>query len=79
MVYKSYGLYPSHDTLQVSALLGVVASVSTPLPTQTQQIPILLAQQCWELLRPFVRSLGYDGPGTLSTEHARITLDRKLV
>ena len=30
-------------------MLGVVASVCTPLPTQTQQ--------CWELLRPFARSL----------------------
>ena len=33
---KTYGLYPSHDALQV---------------------PTLLAQQCWELLRPFARSL----------------------
>ena len=50
---KTYGLYPSHDALQVPTLLGVVASVCTPLPTQTQQLPTLLAQQCWELLRPF--------------------------
>ena len=34
-----------------------VASVCTPLPTRTQQLPTLLAQQCWELLRPFARSL----------------------
>ena len=54
---KTYGLYPSHDALQVPALLGVVASVCTPLPTRTQQLPTLLAQQCWELLRPFARSL----------------------
>ena len=33
---KTYGLYPSHDALQV---------------------PTLLVQQCWELLRPFARSL----------------------
>ena len=33
---KTYGLYPSHDVLQV---------------------PTLLAQQCWELLRPFAGSL----------------------
>ena len=33
---KTYGLYPSHDTLQV---------------------PTLLPQQWWELLRPFSRSL----------------------
>ena len=33
--------------------LGVVASVWTPLPTRTQQLPTLLARQYWELLRPF--------------------------
>ena len=54
---KTYGLYPSHDALQVPTLLGVVASVCTPLPTRTQQLPTLLRQQCWELLRPFARSL----------------------
>ena len=32
----TYGLYPSHDALQVPKLLGVVASVCTPLPTCTQ-------------------------------------------
>ena len=56
-IAKIYGLYSSHDTLQVPNLLGVVASVCTPLPTRTQQLPTLLAQQCWELLRPFARSL----------------------
>ena len=50
---KTFGLYPSYDALQVPTLLGVVASVCTPLPTLTQQLPTLLAQQCWELLRPF--------------------------
>ena len=54
---KTYGLYPSHDALQVPTLLGVVASVCTPLPTGMQQLPTLLAQQRWELLRPFARSL----------------------
>ena len=54
---KTYGLYPSHDALQVPTLLGVVASICTPLPTRMQQLPTLLAQQCWELLRPFARSL----------------------
>ena len=54
---KTYGLYPSHDALQVPTLLGVVASVCRPLPTRTQQLPTLLALQCWELLRPFARSL----------------------
>ena len=39
---KTYGLYPSHDALQVPTLLGVVASVCTPLPTRTQQLPTLL-------------------------------------
>ena len=37
-------------------LLGVVASVCTPLLTQGQKLPTLLTQQCWELLRPFARS-----------------------
>ena len=32
---KTYGLYSSHDALQVPDLLGVVASVCTPLPTTT--------------------------------------------
>ena len=48
-ITKTYGLYSSHDALQVPNLLGVVASVCTPLPTRTQQ--------CRELLRPFARSL----------------------
>ena len=54
---KTYGLCPSHDALQVLTLLEVVASVCTPLPTRTQQLPTLLAQQCWKLLHPFARSL----------------------
>ena len=54
---ESYGLYPSYDALQVPTLLGVVASVCTPLPTRTQQLPTLLDQPCWELLRSFARSL----------------------
>ena len=36
-----------------------VASVCTPLPTRTQQLPTLLRQQCWELLRPFARNLSH--------------------
>ena len=47
---KSYGLWPSHNALQVPTLLGVVASVCTALPT-------LLAKQCWELLHSFTCSL----------------------
>ena len=31
-------------------------TVCTPLPTQTQQLPTLLAQQCRELLRLFART-----------------------
>ena len=54
---KTYGLYPSHDALQVPTLLGFVVSVCTPLPTRMQQPLTLLAQQCWELLRSFARSL----------------------
>ena len=54
---KTYGLYPSHDALQVPTLLGVVEYFCTPLPTRTQQLPTLLPQQCWELLRPFANSL----------------------
>ena len=56
-ITKTYGLYSSYDALQVPNLLGVVASVCTPLPTRTQQLPTLLVQQCSESLRPFARSL----------------------
>ena len=42
----TYELYSSHDALHVPNLLGVVASVCTPLPARTQQLPTLLAQQC---------------------------------
>ena len=58
-ITKTYGLYSSHNALQVPNLLGVVAFVCTPLPTRTQQLSTLLAEQCWELLRPFARSLSY--------------------
>ena len=54
---KSYGLFPSHDAPRVPTLLGVVASVCTPLSTCTQQHPALLAQLCLALLRPFALSL----------------------
>ena len=54
---ETYGLYPSYHALQVPTLLGAVASVCTPLPTRAQQIPTLLAKQCWKLLRAFARSL----------------------
>ena len=54
---KSYGLYPSHYSLQVPTLLRDVASVCTPVPTRMQQLPTLLARQCRGLLRLFARSL----------------------
>ena len=50
-------LYPSHDALQVSTLMGVVKSVCTPLPTRTQQLQTLLGQQSWGLLRLFFKIL----------------------
>ena len=53
---NTYGLHPFHDALHVPTLLGVVASVCTPVPTRPQQFPKLSAQQCWELLRPFPRN-----------------------
>ena len=56
MVSKVLWVYPSHDALQVPTLSGVVASVCTPLPTRTWRLPALLAQQRWELSRPFARS-----------------------
>ena len=49
-ITKTYGLYSSHDALQVPTLLGVFASVCTPLLIRTQQLPTLLAHLCWELL-----------------------------
>ena len=56
-IFWGHGLDPSHAALQVQTLLRVVASVCTPLPTRTQQLPALLAYQCWESLRSFVHCL----------------------
>ena len=56
-ITKTYGLYSFHNALQVPNLSGVVASVCTPLPTRTRQLPTSLDQQCWELLCPFACSL----------------------
>ena len=39
--------------------VGAVASRCTPLPTRTQQLTTLLAQQCWELFRSFAGSLTF--------------------
>ena len=58
---KSYGLYPSHDALQVLKLLGVDAAVCTTLATRMQQLLTLLAQYCWELLCPSTRGLNVNG------------------
>ena len=52
---KTYRLYPSHDALQVPTLLGVVASVCTPLPTRTQQLWRNNVGSC--CMRPLARSL----------------------
>ena len=62
-ITKTYGLYSCHDALQVLNLLGVVASVSTPLPTRTHQLPTLL--------RPFARSLS-DGHSSHRHDHVTI-------
>ena len=35
---KTNGLYPSHDALRVPTLLGVIATVCTPLPTQKKNV-----------------------------------------
>ena len=63
---KAYGLHPFHDALQVPTLLGVVASICTPLPTRTKEVRTLLAQHCWELLRPFVHHCQH---GRKKSEH----------
>ena len=42
---KTCGLYPSHDALQVPTLLGVVASVCTPLPTHATT-PTIVGATC---------------------------------
>ena len=44
-----YMLRPFAHPVACCVFLGVVASVYTPLPTRTQQVPTLLDQQCWEL------------------------------
>ena len=49
---KSYGLYPSHDAVQVPTLLGVVASFCTPLPTRTQQLSTLLEPTMLRVVAP---------------------------
>ena len=47
-----YMLRPfAHPVTCRCVLLGVVAAVCTPLPTRTHQLPTLVGQQCWEMLR----------------------------
>jgi len=57
---KSYTSYPSHDALQVPTLLGVVASVCTPLPKRTQQLPTYPPDLLFVDAYPPLRSLSYD-------------------
>ena len=52
----------AHPIACSCVLLGVVAQSLKPVKllapwTRTQELLILLGQQCWELLRPFTRSL----------------------
>ena len=49
---KSYRLYPSHDALQVPTLLGVFASICTPLPTRTQQFATYPPTSPWSTRIP---------------------------
>ena len=70
------GLYSSHDAVQVPNFLGVVTPVCTPLPTRAKQLPTLLAQQCWELLHPFARSLIH--LTKMITIRGRLTFKKRL-
>ena len=54
---KTYGLHPSHDALHVPTLLGVVASVCTPLPTTPNIVGATMLRVGATMLRPFARSL----------------------
>ena len=54
---KFYGLYPSHDALQVLTLLGVVASVCTPRQTRTQQLPPLVVSTMLGIVASFCSSV----------------------
>ena len=59
---------------------GVVASVCTPLPTRTQQLPTLLAQQCSELLRPFARGRSNPGRQWFMTEcKGQVFVDERAI
>ena len=60
--------------LQVSTFLGVVASVGTPLPTRTAQLPTLLAQRCWKLLRPFAGSFTQTSVDMIRTDYKPVTI-----
>ena len=55
-LHTTTNTHPTTPNIVGATMLGVVASVCTLLPTRTQQLQTLLAQQCWELLRPFARS-----------------------
>ena len=60
--------------LLVSTLLGVVASVGTPLPTRTAQLPTLLAKRCWKLLRPFAGSFTQTSVDMIRTDYKPVTI-----
>ena len=66
-------------------LLGVVAQSLKPVKRLapykwTYQLPTLLGQQCWELLRSFVRSLtrSPEGVHTNKTDNQTVFLERIL-
>ena len=52
----------AHEFFSLAAILNF--AIQSPMQTDatllSQQLPALLAQQCWELLRPFVHSLKFD-------------------
>ena len=52
-LHTTANMHATSPSIVGAAMLGVVASVCTPLSTCTQHLPALLAQQCWELLCPF--------------------------
>ena len=57
MVYKDLWVVSFPRCTAGPNIVGSCWSVCSPLPRRTQQLPTLLAQQCWELLRPFARCL----------------------
>ena len=56
VVYKVLWVVSIPRCTTCANIFGSAASVCTPLLTRKQQLPTLLAQQCWELLCPFTNS-----------------------